>query len=249
MDPAAPQSRLLAGWQPDVQRLLSDIVPMLSAELRHTFRDFVKGLTAKRDAREIPSLSAALMEQAPQVVGADLWQQCIDRQREAAARAVFSVPQLKEKCRAAGLPVGGTKPVLIERLQAATAPAAAPAPAAPVPAAAGAPAPPPREADVIDPTGDTLDDILNLAPRCARGGKNPLRVAVALKRKAQKECDEALAETKRVQAGKGVAVLSTTTECYERINQLDRRLTKFADYCIELGADPDEVNELRYGPI
>ena len=76
-----------------------------------------------------------------------------------------------------------------------------------------------------------------------------MRVAVALKRKAQKECDEALAETKRVQAGKGVAVLSTTTECYERINQLDRRLTKFADYCIELGADPDEVNELRYGPI
>ena len=70
-----------------------------------------------------------------------------------------------------------------------------------------------------------------------------------VKRKAQKECDEALAETKRVQAGKGVAVLSTTTECYERINQLDRRLTKFADYCIELGAEPDAVNELRYGPI
>ena len=76
-----------------------------------------------------------------------------------------------------------------------------------------------------------------------------MRVAVALKRKAQKECDEALAETKRVQAGKGVAVLSTTTECYERINELDRRLTKFADYCIELGADPDDVNQLRYGPI
>ena len=89
MDPAAPQSRLLAGWQPDVQRLLPYIVPMLSAELRHTFRDFVKGLTAKRDAREIPSLSAALMEQAPQVVGADLWQQCIDRQREAAARGTL----------------------------------------------------------------------------------------------------------------------------------------------------------------
>ena len=203
MDPAAPQP-LPAGWQPNLQRMLSDIVPMLSAELRHAFRDFVKGLTAKRDALEIPSLSAALMEQAPQVVGADLWQQCIDRQRAEAVRQA---------------------------------------------AAAGAPAPSPCEAGVIDLTGDTLDDILNLAPRCARGGKNPLRVAVALKRKAQKECDEALAETKRVQAGKGVAVLSTTTECYERINELDRRLTKFADYCIELGADPDEVNELRYGPI
>ena len=214
MDPAAPQP-LPAGWQPNLQRMLSDIVPMLSAELRHAFRDFVKGLTAKRDALEIPSLSAALMEQAPQVVG-DLWQQCIDRQRAEAVR----------QAAAAGAPAAAVRQ-----------------------AAAGAPAPLPREADVIDPTDDALDDILNLAPRCARGGKNPLRVAVALKRKAQKECDEALAETKRVQAGKGVAVLSTTTECYERINQLDRRLTKFADYCIELGAEPDAVNELRYGPI
>ena len=215
MDPAAPQSRLPAGWQPNLQRLLSDIVPMLSMELRSTFRELVKDLRAKREAGEIHSLSGALMGQAPQVVG-DLWQQCIDRQREEAVR----------QAAAAGAPAAAVRQ-----------------------AAAGAPAPPPREADVIDPTDDALDDILNLAPRCARGGKNPLRVAVALKRKAQKECDEALAETKRVQAGKGVAVLSTTTECYERINQLDRRLTKFADYCIELGADPDEVNELRYGPI
>ena len=45
-----------------------------------------KGIEAKRDAREIPSLSVALMEQAPQVVGTDLWQQCIDRQREEAVR-------------------------------------------------------------------------------------------------------------------------------------------------------------------
>ena len=85
MDPAAPQP-LPAGWQPNLQRMLSDIVPMLSAELRHAFRDFVKGLTAKRDALEIPSLSAALMEQAPQVVGADLWQQCIDRRERAEQR-------------------------------------------------------------------------------------------------------------------------------------------------------------------
>ena len=85
-DAAAPQSRLPADWQPDVQRLLSDIVPLLSAEKLHTFREFVKGLKAKMDAREIPSFSMALMEQAPQVVGADLWQQCIDRQREEAAQ-------------------------------------------------------------------------------------------------------------------------------------------------------------------
>ena len=73
MDPAAPQSRLPAGWQPNLQRLLSDIVPMLSMELRSTFRELVKDLRAKREAGEIHSLSGALMGQAPQVVG-DLWQ-------------------------------------------------------------------------------------------------------------------------------------------------------------------------------
>ena len=229
-----------------MQRLLSDIVPMLSMELRSTFRELVKDLRAKREAGEIHSLSGALMGQAPQVVGEDLWQQCIDRQRAEAVRqaaaaglSALSVPQLKEKCRAAGLPVGGTKPVLIERLQAATAPAA------PAPAAAGAPAPSPRKADVIDPTGDALDDIQNLAPR---GGKS-LKTAVSLKRKALEERDQALAEAKRAKAGKGVAVLSTVSECHKRIDQLERRLTKVSDYCIELGADPDDVNELRYGPI
>ena len=197
MDPAAPQSRLPAGWQPNLQRLLSDIVPMLSMELRSTFRELVKDLRAKREAGEIHSLSGALMGQAPQVVG-DLWQQCIDRQREEAMRQA---------------------------------------------AAAGAPAPPPLEANVM--TGDALDEIQNLAPR---GGKS-LKTAVSLKRKALEERDQALAEAKRAKAGKGVAVLSTVSECHKRIDELERRLTKVSDYCIELGADPDDVNELRYGPI
>ena len=196
MDPAAPQSRLPAGWQPNLQRLLSDIVPMLSMELRSTFRELVKDLRAKREAGEIHSLSGALMGQAPQVVG-DLWQQCIDRQREEAVRQ----------------------------------------------AAAGAPAPPPREANVM--TGDALDEIQNLAPR---GGKS-LKTAVSLKRKALEERDAARAEAKRAEAGKGVAVLSTVSECHKRIDQLERRLTRVSDFCIELGADPDDVNELRYGPI
>ena len=196
MDPAAPQSHLPAGWQPNLQRMLSDIVPMLSMELRSTFRELVKDLRAKREAGEIHSLSGALMGQAPQVVG-DLWQQCIDRQREEAVRQ----------------------------------------------AAAGAPAPPPREANVM--TGDALDEIQNLAPR---GGKS-LKTAVSLKRKALEERDAARAEAKRAKAGKGVAVLSTVSECHKRIDQLERRLTKVSDYCIELGADPDDVNELRYGPI
>ena len=180
-----------------MQRLLSDIVPMLSMELRSTFRELVKDLRAKREAGEIHSLSGALMGQAPQVVG-DLWQQCIDRQREEAMRQAV---------------------------------------------AAGAPAPPPREANVM--TGDALDEIQNLAPR---GGKS-LKTAVSLKRKALEERDQARAETKRLQAGKGVAVLSTVSECHKRIDQLERRLTKVSDYCIELGAEPDAVNELRYGPI
>ena len=265
MDPAAPQSRLLVGWQPNLQRMLSDVVPLLSMEVRATFREFVKDLRAKKDAREIPSLSAALMEQAPQVVGAYLWQQCIDRQREAAVRqaaalSALKVSQLKEKCRTAGLPVGGTKPVLILRLQAATTPAAVPVPAAPAPAAARSPAPPTREAGVIDCTlssddeaapapAPAPDDNQNLAPRRTRGGNKMVKAAVASKRKALEERDAARAEAKRAKAGKGVAVLSTVSECHKRIDQLERRLTKVSDYCIELGADPDDVNELRYGPI
>ena len=209
MDPAAPQSRLPAGWQPNLQRLLSDIVPMLSMELRSTFRELVKDLRAKREAGEIHSLSGALMGQAPQVVG-DLWQQCIDRQREEAVR----------QAAAAGAPAAAMRQ-----------------------AAAGAPAPPPREANVM--TGDALDEIQNLAPR---GGKS-LKTAVSLKRKALEERDAARAEAKRAKAGKGVAVLSTVSECHKRIDQLERRLTRVSDFCIELGAEPDAVNELRYGPI
>ena len=192
-----------------MQRLLSDIVPMLSMELRSTFRELVKDLRTKREAGEIHSLSGALMGQAPQVVG-DLWQQCIDRQREEAVR----------QAAAAGAPAAAVRQ-----------------------AAAGAPAPPPREANVM--TGDALDEIQNLAPR---GGKS-LKTAVSLKRKALEERDAARAEAKRAEAGKGVAVLSTVSECHKRIDQLERRLTKVSDYCIELGADPDAVNELRYGPI
>ena len=208
MDPAAPQSRLPAGWQPNLQRLLSDIVPMLSMELRSTFRELVKDLRAKREAGEIHSLSGALMGQAPQVVG-DLWQQCIDRQREEAVR----------QAAAAGAPAAAVRQ-----------------------AAAGAPAPPPREANVM--TGDALDEIQNLAPR---GGKS-LKTAVSLKRKALEERDQARAETKRLQAGKGVALLSTTSECHERISQLERSNRKLADYCIQLGGEPDLVKRLQSGP-
>lgn len=75
------------GWRPDMRRLLEDIVPMLSAERRRVFRRFVKALRDQRSAGDIPSLTEALMEKAPDVVGDDLWQQCIDRQREPLDRA------------------------------------------------------------------------------------------------------------------------------------------------------------------
>ena len=85
---------------------------MLSAELRITFMEFVKSLKAKKDAREIPSVSVALMEQAPSVVGADLWQQCIDRQREEAAQqaeapAGGAAPQQERNADAVGPPWRG----------------------------------------------------------------------------------------------------------------------------------------------
>ena len=115
MDAAAPQPQLPADWQPDLWRQLSYIVPLLSAELRHTFMELVKDLKAKRDAGEIPSLSAALMAQAPSVVGAELWQQCIDRQREEAAQQAEApagptddgaAPQQERNADAAGPPRG-----------------------------------------------------------------------------------------------------------------------------------------------
>ena len=38
-DGSLPQSRLLVGWQPNLQRMLSDIVPLLSMEVRAAFRN------------------------------------------------------------------------------------------------------------------------------------------------------------------------------------------------------------------
>ncbi len=87
-----PQPRLPEGWQPNLPRLLSDIAPMLSEEQRHALKLLGKNLKEKRNAGEIPSLTEALMEKAPSVVGADLWQQCIDIQRnEALVKPAASV--------------------------------------------------------------------------------------------------------------------------------------------------------------
>ena len=95
---AAPQPRLPAGWQPDVQRLLSDLVPMLTPDQGRALLDIVKAVESKKGnyvrgqdaadavAHALQEVMEALMAQAPSVVGAKLWQQCIDRQREEAAQ-------------------------------------------------------------------------------------------------------------------------------------------------------------------
>ena len=97
------------------------------------------------------------------------------------------------------------------------------------------------------------DDVVAMTPPAApvrrrTGGKCLTKVAVASKRKALEEREEARAETKRLQAGKGVALLSTTSECHKRIDQLERGNRKLADYCIQLGGEPDLVKRLQSEP-
>ncbi len=97
------------------------------------------------------------------------------------------------------------------------------------------------------------DDVVAMTPPAApvrrrTGGKCLTKVAVASKRKALEEREEARAETKRLQVGKGVALLSTTSECHKRIDQLERGNRKLADYCIQLGGEPGLVTRLQSGP-
>ena len=64
--------------QLDVNMLLGDIVQQLPTDKTDAFRDFLTELQRKKDAREIKSLSEAIMQQAPSIVGVDLWQRCIN---------------------------------------------------------------------------------------------------------------------------------------------------------------------------
>ena len=65
----------------DVHRLLDDICQVLDPIKRNGLRTLVQELTAKKAAREIPSVTKALVERAPAVVGADLWHACCEKQR------------------------------------------------------------------------------------------------------------------------------------------------------------------------
>ncbi len=65
----------------DVNRLLLDLCQVLDPVKRNELRTLVQELKAKKAAREIPSVTQALVEQAPAVVGADLWRECCEKQR------------------------------------------------------------------------------------------------------------------------------------------------------------------------
>ena len=80
LPPPPPQSSTyMTPPQPlDMNKLLLDIVPLLSTDQKRTFLEF---LTRLQRRHNVVSIGAAIMQQAPSIVGADLWQQCIDLQR------------------------------------------------------------------------------------------------------------------------------------------------------------------------
>ena len=87
----------------DVNRLLVDICQALDPVKRNGLRTLVQELTAKKAAREIPSVTKALVERAPAVVGADLWRECCEKQRPRGD----PVPEPPEQPAADGAPTGG----------------------------------------------------------------------------------------------------------------------------------------------
>ena len=70
----------IEGLPMDVNRLVVDICQALDPVKRNRLRTLVQELTAKKAAREIPSVTKALVERAPAVVGPDLWRACCEKQ-------------------------------------------------------------------------------------------------------------------------------------------------------------------------
>ena len=70
----------MASTRLNLQQLLQDVVHQLGQEERIKFREFVTDLKAKRDAREIPSLSEALLKGGEGVVGAEIWRRALEKQ-------------------------------------------------------------------------------------------------------------------------------------------------------------------------
>ena len=120
--------------QLDVNMLLGDIVQQLPTDKRDAFRDFLTELQRKKDVGEIESVSEAILQQAPSIVGQDLWQQCIALQRlrfPAWARNILKpsivrkmkIDTLRVELERRGLSTDGLKAALRDRLLAAIKPA------------------------------------------------------------------------------------------------------------------------------
>ena len=65
----------------DADRLLRDLCQVLDPTKRNGLRTLLQALTANKTERDMPSVTQAFLEQAPAVVGADLWRQCCEKQR------------------------------------------------------------------------------------------------------------------------------------------------------------------------
>eukprot|EP00635_Sarcinochrysidales_sp_CCMP3193_P008330 CAMPEP_0118909314 /NCGR_PEP_ID=MMETSP1166-20130328/11948_1 /TAXON_ID=1104430 /ORGANISM="Chrysoreinhardia sp, Strain CCMP3193" /LENGTH=205 /DNA_ID=CAMNT_0006848735 /DNA_START=109 /DNA_END=722 /DNA_ORIENTATION=+ len=73
--------RSSAQAQGDLTQLLKDVCALLGPEQRQRFRAFVQGLKKQRDAGQIDSLTRALLERGPRVVGQQVWQRAVEMQR------------------------------------------------------------------------------------------------------------------------------------------------------------------------
>ena len=105
----------------DVNRLLLDLCQVLDPVKRNELRTLVQELKAKKAAREIPSVTQALVEQAPAVVGADLWRECCEKQRPRGD----PVPEPPEQPAAAGgSPPESRRPVAVRLVSTDRRPAA-----------------------------------------------------------------------------------------------------------------------------
>ncbi|CAH0371963.1 unnamed protein product [Pelagomonas calceolata] len=65
----------------DAIRLYVDLCQVVDPIKRNGLRTLLQELTAKKTAREIPSVTQAFLERAPALVGAVLWRQCCEKQR------------------------------------------------------------------------------------------------------------------------------------------------------------------------
>ena len=82
----------------DANTLLRDLCQVLDPTKRNELRTLLQALTANKTESDMPSVTQAFLEQAPAVVGADLWHACCEKQRPRGD----SVPESPDQPAAAG---------------------------------------------------------------------------------------------------------------------------------------------------